>query len=79
MLGHPLLDPGQVLVAGVAVRELDVVVEAVLDRWTDRDLRVGPEVEHRLGEDVGRVVADQLKRLGAAVGDDLDLLAVGEG
>src|SRR5262249_24429585 len=32
VLAHALLDPSQVLLARVAVRELDVVVEAVLDR-----------------------------------------------
>ena len=72
VLGHPLLDPGQVLLARAAVRELDVVVEAIGDRRPDRDLRVGPEVEHRLGQHVSGVVANQLQRLGALSGDDLD-------
>ena len=76
VLGHPLLDPGQVLLARTAVRELDVVVEAVVDRRPDRDLRLRPDVEHRLRQHVRGVVADQLQRLGALVRDDLDPLAV---
>ena len=63
----------------VAVGELDVVVEAVGDRRADRDLRLRPELQHGLGQDVGRVVADQLERLGDLVGDDLDLLAAAQG
>ena len=56
-----------------SVGELEVVVEAVLDRRADRHL--GPRVEllHRLGHHVGGVVADQLQRLGVAVGEDRDL------
>ena len=46
VLLHPLFDPGEVLFAWAAVREIDVVVEAVGDRRPDRDLRVGPDVEH---------------------------------
>ena len=80
VLGHPLLDPGEVLLAGpLGVGELDVVVEAVGDRRADRDLRLRPEVEHRLGEHVGGVVAKQLERLGALLGDDLDRLAPVQG
>ena len=38
----------------------------------------GIEVQHRGGEHVRGVVADQLERLGIAVGDDRDLRAVGQ-
>src|SRR3954447_12019767 len=43
-----LLDSGQVLVAD-RLRELEVVVEAVLDRRTDRDLDARVEAADRLG------------------------------
>ena len=56
-----------------SVGELEVVVEAVLDRRADRDLGPRVELQHRLGHHVGGVVADQLERLGVAVGEDLDL------
>jgi hypothetical protein len=78
VLSHPLLDPRQILLTGAPVGELDVVVEAVLDRRSDGDLGAGPEVEDGLGEDVRSVVANQLERLRTAVGDDLDRLPAGE-
>ena len=68
----------QVVLAGGVLAEVDVVVEAVGDRRADRDLRLRPELEHRLGEHVGGVVADQLERLRGVGGDDLDLLAARE-
>ena len=43
-----------------ALRELEVVVEAVLDRRADRDLHAGIEIHHGGGEDVGSVVADEI-------------------
>ena len=46
---------------GLLARE--VVVEPVLDGRPDGDLRLRVELLHRLGEDVGRVVAQQLQRL----------------
>ena len=79
VLAHLLLQRGQVVLGdGHALGELEVVVEAVLDRRPDRDPRAGIEVEHGRGEHMGGVVADQLERLGRAVGHDLDALAVGE-
>ena len=70
---HRLLDPRQVRLAdGDAVRELEVVVEAVLDRRTDRDLGARVELDHRGREHVRRVVADQVERLGALRGDDVE-------
>ena len=59
-------------------RELEVVVEAVLDRRADRHLGARVELLDRLGHHVGGVVADQLQRLGVAVGEDRDLGAVRE-
>ena len=77
---HPLLDPLQIGVGGSeAVGEVKVVVEAVRDRWADRDLGSRPEVEHRGRHDVGRVVADQPQSvLVAAWGEDLDRGPVAE-
>ena len=65
------LDPRQVVLGDLGVgRELEVVVEAGLDRRADRHLGPRVELEHRLGHHVGGVVADQLQRLGVAVGED---------
>ncbi len=55
------------------VGELEVVVEAGLDRRADRHLGAGVELGHRLGHHVGGVVADQLEPLGVALGDDRHL------
>ena len=77
VLPHPLLDPREVLVGDLhALRELEVVVEAVLDRRADRDLGARIELHHGGRHHVRGVVADQVERLGAAVRDDLDPLAV---
>ncbi len=69
---HALLELRQVLGSEGAV-DLEVVVEAVLDRGTDAELGLGELLLHRLGEDVCRGVPDD----GAAVlgggGDRLDL------
>ena len=76
---HRLLDRLQVGLGDLDLgRELEVVVEAVLDRRADRHLGPGVELLHRLGHHVGGVVADQVERLGVAVGEDPDLGAVGE-
>jgi hypothetical protein len=59
---HPLLDPGQVLLTRpLAVRKLEVVVEAVLDRRADRDLRLRPQLEHRRRHHVRGVVSQRLE------------------
>ena len=55
---------------GLLARE--VVVEPVLDGRPDGDLRLGPELLDRLGEHVGRVVAQQLQRLLGIPGHDGD-------
>ena len=76
---HRLLDRLQVGVGDPDVLgELEVVVEAVLDRRADRHL--GPRVEllDRLGHDVGGVVADQRQRVVVAIGEDRDLAAVAQ-
>ena len=74
VLAHPRLDRGEVvLVERDAVGQVQVVVEAVVDRRADRDLHARIELEHRLREHMRGVVADQLERLVAALlGDDLD-------
>ncbi len=70
-LGHALLDRGEVLGReGPLIGE--VVVEAVLDHRTDRHLRVGEEILHRIGEQVRRRVPDDLEALRVALGDDGD-------
>jgi hypothetical protein len=74
---HPLLDGREVVLGDADARgELEVVVEAVLDRRADRDAGARIEVQHRGGEHVRGVVADELERVRRALRDDLDLGAV---
>ena len=68
-LRHARLDPLQVLgMERLVARE--VVIEAVLDRRADGDLGAGIEVLHRLGHDVGAVVADHRQRRLVLVADE---------
>jgi hypothetical protein len=77
---HRRLDLLQVGVADLHIlREVKVVVEAVLDRRADRHLGAGVELLHRLGHHVGGVVADQVECFRVAVGEDADLGAVRQG
>ena len=71
-----LLDPLEVVLAD-RLRELEVVVEAVLDRRADRDLHARVEPPHRLGEQVRGRVAQDVERVRivlVARGQDLDRL-----
>ena len=70
-LDHPLLDRGEVLGRERAL-VAEVVVEAVLDHRADRDLGLGEELLHRVGEQVGGRVANHLEPLRIAIGDDGD-------
>ncbi len=69
---HPRLDFLQVL-GMEAGRIGEVVVEAVLDHRADGDLGLGVELLHRLGQQVGGGVADDLEAFRVPVGDDGDL------
>ena len=71
-LGHALLDRLQVL-GGERALVREVVVEAVVDHRPDRHLGVGEELLHRVCEQVGRGVADDLEAFGVLVGDDGEL------
>ena len=66
---HALLDRREVL---GRERPLvgEIVVEAVLDHRADRDLRVGKQLLHRVGQQVRGRVADDVEALGVLVGDD---------
>ena len=61
-LAHPGLDALEV-VGGerAAVGQLEVVVEAVLDRRADAERGAREQVEHGLGQHVGRRVADRVE------------------
>jgi hypothetical protein len=74
------LDPLEVLLAD-RLGELEVVVEPVLDRRTDRDLHAGIEPADGFREQVRGGVTEHVERVrirGVARGDDLDSLPVGE-
>ncbi len=62
-LGHPLLDAREVL-GRQRLGEVEVVVEAVLDRGSDRVLRPREQVAHRLGHDVRRGMAEDVQPVG---------------
>ncbi len=75
------LDRDEVVVAD-RLDELEVVVEAVVDRRADRDLHVRVQAHHRLGEQMGARVAEDVQRVrvgGVPRREDLDARAVGEG
>src|SRR5579862_1823751 len=74
------LDPLQVVLVD-RLREVEVVVEAVLDRRPDGDLHARVEAPDRLGEEVRARVAQDGERIGivaVARRQDLDRLAVCE-
>ena len=50
-----------------------VVIEAIINDWANRDLRVGIEFLYRLGEHVGRIMADQFKAFGIIRRDEFHL------
>jgi hypothetical protein len=60
------------------LREVEVVVEAVLDCRPDSHLGARIEPRGSLSKDVRRRVADEVQRLGRSGGDDADLVALGE-
>jgi hypothetical protein len=57
---------------------LEVVVEAVLDRRTDAECGVREQIEDRLGQDVGRRMADRVEPARAVGGHDGHPVAVVE-
>ena len=58
--------------------DVEVVVEAVVDRRADAEPGLGPEVLHRLRHHVGGGVAQDVVAVFAVDGHALDLVAVGE-
>ena len=76
-VAHPRLDRLQV-VGGERAVHLEVVVEAVLHRRADAQLRLGERLLHRLRHDVRGRVPDHRAALGRVGGDRLDLVPVGE-
>ena len=77
VLAHPRLDRLEIgLGDGDAVRELEVVVEALLDRRADGDLHARIELRDRGRQHVRGVVPDERQRVRVLRGDDLDRRAV---
>ena len=62
-LAHFLLERGQVL-RRERLLDLEVVVEAVLDRGTESDVRFRPQAPDGRGQDVGAGVPEDRQRLG---------------
>src|SRR6266436_4725648 len=76
-LPHLLFDRCEILrPEGPLHRE--VVVEPVLDRGTESDLRLGEQLPHRRRQHVGRRVAQHLQRRRVLVREDRDLRRVGQ-
>ncbi len=74
---HLLLDAAEVV--GVErLLDVEVVVEAVLDRRADAELGLREELLHRLGHHVGGGVAQDVEAVLAGDDDRLDLVAVGD-
>ena len=70
-LAHFLFDRGKIFRRERLVAE-EVVIKAVLDGGTDRDLGAGPQRLHRFGQHMRGVVPDQLQRAGIVAGDEFD-------
>ncbi len=78
-LAHLRLDALEVLVLErLSTGELEVVVEAVLDRRADREGRSGPEIENRLCQEMGGRVPDGVEAAFAVGHHDLNPGPVGE-
>ena len=76
-LGHALLDALEVL-GREGLLDVEVVVEALLDRGADRELGAREEVGDRLGQDVGARVAEDVAPLGAVEAHALDAAVGGQ-
>src|SRR5207237_2864688 len=77
VLAHAGLDALEVALAdGHALRELEVVVEAVVDRRPNRDLRAGLTLRDGRCEQVRVDVAARLERVGSSRSADLEWLPV---
>ncbi len=75
---HRGLEGGEV-VGGERGVDVEVVVEAVGDGRADAELRVGSQLLHGLGEDVGGGVADDAAAVLGVGGDGLDVDVYGRG
>jgi hypothetical protein len=71
-LGHALFDLGEVL-RREGLGPDEVVVEAVLRRGAERDLRAGIKLLHCLGQHMRRIVPQQFQCIGVACRHDADL------
>ena len=54
---HPLFELGQV-VGRERLGALEIIIEAVVDRRTDRGFRFGKEILYRVGKNVRRSMAE---------------------
>ena len=76
-LGHALLDALEIL-GREGLLDVEVVVEALLDRGADRELGPREEIGHRLGQDVRARVAEDVAPLGAVEAHALDAAVGGQ-
>jgi len=79
-LAHFGFDRGQVLIGEGPVLGREVIVEAIVGRRTEGDLRAGKQRLDRFGQNVGEIVPRQFQRLGLVPRRDQRELGIrGEG
>ncbi len=57
---HAVFDDFQIL-RGEASGEIEIVIKAVFNSWSDGDLRFGEQLQHRFCHRMGSGVADSIK------------------
>ena len=69
-LTHRFFDGGEVVLGEGAVFWREVVVEAIVGRWAECDLRAGEQRLHRFGQHVRIIVANEFERIGLIARSD---------
>jgi hypothetical protein len=62
-LAHPRLDAAKVF-GGEGLGAVEIVIPAIRDHRADGHLHIGPDILHRAGHDMGKIVANEFKRRG---------------
>src|SRR5688500_5352273 len=77
-LAHLILEHRDV-VRRERARDLEVVIEALLDRGAEADLRVGPQASHGSSQDVRRGMTENVERGRVALREDTKRTALTDG